>query len=411
MKRLLALLFSLVLLLGLAVPAYAAKAKAVVLRLQVAEGSVYVRDAAGVPVNYTKDMRLYSGYSVSTDDKSSAYILLDEDKAVKLDRNTTVAIKKSGKKLQVKLKAGQLFFNVTAPLNSGEALEIRTSSMIVGVRGSSGIVSLREVIFITGHGVVTCGGRQYAIAGGESFRPSSGVHPAGVPTLPALCLKEIRDDALLQSRIREEGVYDPEILIAAIPAAELREEEAWDEAEEAMIPLPAADSVEPAFQQGSVEPASYTITWKDDEGNVIDTTSVAAGETPSHEAPVKEATDKASYAFVGWDRQPAPATEDTTYTAVFEATYDFTAIIPPGTGNMPYQIYYNTSGNTPVTTAKEGEEFTFYLTSPNSDVMAYSIRLNGELLGEESVYFSKESDALVCTFTVPKDPTIEIVPG
>ena len=401
MKRLLALLFTLVLLLGLAVPASAAKAKAVVLRLQVAEGSVYVRDAAGVPVTYTKDMRLYSGYSVSTDDKSSAYILLDEDKAVKLDRNTTVAIKKSGKKLQVKLKAGQLFFNVTAPLSSGEALEIRTSSMIVGVRGSSGIVSLREVIFITGHGVVTCGGRQYAIAGGEAFRPRTGVHPAGVPALPSLCLKEIRDDALLQSRM----------LIAAIPAAELREEEAWGEAEAALIPLPDADSVEPAFQQGSAEPASFTITWKDDEGNVIDTTSVAAGETPSHEAPVKEATDKASYAFVGWDRQPAPATEDTTYTAIFEATYDFSEIIPPGTDNMPYQIYYNTSGNNPITTAKEGEEFTFYLTSPNSDVMAYSIRLNGELLGEESVYFSKESDALVCTFTVPKDPTIEIVPG
>ena len=98
MKRLLALVFTLVLLLGLAAPASAAKAKAVVLRLQVAEGSVYVRDAAGVPVTYTKDMRLYSGYSVSTDDKSSAYILLDEDKAVKLDRNTTVAIKKTGKK-------------------------------------------------------------------------------------------------------------------------------------------------------------------------------------------------------------------------------------------------------------------------------------------------------------------------
>ena len=239
MKRLLALLFALVLLLGLAAPASAAKAKAVVLRLQVAEGSVYVRDAAGVPVTYTKDMRLYSGYSVSTDDKSSAYILLDEDKAVKLDRNTTVAIKKSGKKLQVKLKAGQIVFNVTTPLAGDEALEIRTSTMITGVRGSSGIVSLREVQYITGHGVVynassLSDGANSAppipIRGGQRYEAESDSAEAlALEDIPSVYLEEAAGNEQLQQDISEEGNFDVEDLVAAIP--EKQAEEAAEVAE------------------------------------------------------------------------------------------------------------------------------------------------------------------------------------
>ena len=77
---------------------------------------------------------------------------------------------------------------------------------------------------------------------------------------------------------------------------------------------------------------------------------------------------------------------------------------------MPYDIYFRMEGNTAITTAKEGETFTFYLRGED-DVMSCVIRLNGEELGDENVYFSKEMDAIVCTFTVPKDPIIEIEPN
>ena len=291
-------------------------------------------------------------------------------------------------------------------------------------------------------------------------------------------LKEVRDSSQLRSRIREEGIYDPEELISGIPAAERREENAYiaalDDMEE-----PPADSIIPAFEQEPEEPEpvtytitwvsdgktlgstsvnkgdtpawtggtptkatdaqytytfagwtpeivpaaedtvytavftktkrNYKITWKDDAGNIIGTEDIAYGETPTHAAPTKANTKTATYEFTGWDPQPAAVTGDATYTAVFEATYDFSAIIPQGTDNTPYQLYFPTEGNTPITKAKEGETFTFYLGGTDG-ASSYRVWLNGRELGEESVYYSKEMDAVVCTFTVPKDPIIEIEP-
>ena len=478
MKKILCLVLSLVLLLGLAMPASAAKAKAATMRLQLAEGSVTIRDAAGIPVSYQANMRLYSGYTVATGDSSSAYILLDDSKAVKLDRNTTVLIKKSGRKLQVKLKAGQLIFNVAAPLDSGENLEIRTSSMVVGIRGSSGIVSLRDVIFVTGHGVVHSGGKSYAVSGGQGFQPRKGVYPAGSASLPSIYLKEVRDNSQLRERIRAEGIYDTDALIAGIPAAEKREEEERRAAQAEVMDPSVDHSIVPAFGEEEAAPLSYTviwmsegkvlrtdtvgkdeipvysgqtpakdadaqytytfagwtpdvgpaaedvtytaifsntvrsytITWKDDSGKVIDTTTVAYGEVPDHAAPTKASTDTASYAFISWDQQPTAVSGDAAYTAVFEATYDFEAIIPQGTDNSPYWVYFPTEGNRRITTAKEGDTFTFYIGGAEGG-MSYTIRLNGVALGAENAYFSKEIDAIVCTFTVPKNPTIEIEPN
>ncbi len=491
MKRLCSLILAVFLTLGLASPASAAKAKAAVMRLQLAEGSISVRDAAGVPIRYQKDMRLYSGYSVSTGSDGSAYILLDDEKAVKLDRSTTVLIKKSGRKLQVKLKAGQLLFNVTSPLESGEALEIRTSSMIAGIRGSSGIVNLREVIFITGHGVVYSGRQSYILTGGTGYRTGTGVFTAGISHIPSLYLKEVRDNDQLQARITDEGIYTIDYLVAAIPSAERREEEARQAAQAGMVRPPVKDIVIPAFGEeaddgngngqgddnGSgqgeetaytitwvsdgktlrtdevkegetpawtgdaptkasdtqysytftgwtpdIVPAdqdatytavftkttrSYTITWKDDEGNTIDTTTVAYGETPTHADPVKTGSDSVSYVFAGWDKQPAAVAGDATYTAVFEATYNFEAIIPQPSGDAGYQVYYPTEGNRPINHAKEGEEFTFYMAGGN---YGYTVRLNGAVLGEDNFYYNKERGAYVCTFIVPKDPVIEILP-
>lgn len=410
MKKLLSLLLTLVFLMGLATPASAAKAKAATMRLLLAEGSVSIRDAAGIPVSYISNMRLYSGYTVSTGDGSSAYILLDDSKAVKLDRNTTVLIKKSGRKLQVKLKAGQLVFNVTAPLDSGESLEIRTSSMVVGIRGSSGVVSLREVIFITGHGAVHSGGKSYAISGGQGFQPRKGVYPAGVSSIPSVYLKEVQSSSQLRESIRTEGVYDVDTLIAAIPAAEKREEEEYRAALADVMDPSVDDSVVPAFTEEEPAPLSFTVTWMS-EGQVLRTDTVEEGETPVYpgQTPAKDTDAQKTYTFTGWTPQPGPATGDVTYTAVFEATYDFDAIIPQGTNSSSYWVYFPTEGNTPITTAKEGETFTFYVAG--GDSADFTVRLNGVVLGGESFYYDKERDAFVCTFTVPKDPVIEIEPA
>lgn len=64
----------------------------------------------------------------------------------------------------------------------------------------------------------------------------------------------------------------------------------------------------------------YTITWKDDEGNTIETTKVAEDELPTHAAPVKANTDEYTYTFTGWTPTIVPATADATYQATFSQT-------------------------------------------------------------------------------------------
>lgn len=77
------------------------------------------------------NMKLYSAGT-----QSYAYISLDSSKAVKLDANTKVQVRKQGSKLELLVTSGKLFFNVKAPLSSNQSLNIRTSTMVTGIRGS-----------------------------------------------------------------------------------------------------------------------------------------------------------------------------------------------------------------------------------------------------------------------------------
>ena len=63
----------------------------------------------------------------------------------------------------------------------------------------------------------------------------------------------------------------------------------------------------------------YTITWRMDDDSLIDQETVSAGEMPKHSDPVKEADDKYTYTFVGWEPEIEKTTKNATYKAVFEA--------------------------------------------------------------------------------------------
>lgn len=67
---------------------------------------------------------------------------------------------------------------------------------------------------------------------------------------------------------------------------------------------------------------TYTITWADDHGNVLDQSEVTKGTVPSYPVgvPTKTGDVQYSYTFAGWAPTPVAATEDTTYTATFNAT-------------------------------------------------------------------------------------------
>ena len=86
-------------------------------------------------------------------------------------------------------------------------------------------------------------------------------------------------------------------------------------------PAPAAVTGDKTYK-ATFNPAkrSYTITWKDDTGKTIDTTTVEYGKVPTHPDPTKEDTEGYTYTFAGWDPVPAAVTGEKTYTATFTET-------------------------------------------------------------------------------------------
>ena len=71
----------------------------------------------------------------------------------------------------------------------------------------------------------------------------------------------------------------------------------------------------------------YTITWKNDDGSVIDTTTVPYGTVPTHADATKDADAQYSYTFAGWDKEIVAVTGDATYTATFTTSASPAAIV------------------------------------------------------------------------------------
>ena len=111
-------------------------------KLSKTEGTVAVTKSSGKSVKITKNMRLFDGYHVATEEKSYAWQELDKSKLIKEDAISEVEIRKSGKLLEILLNSGSMFFNVTEKLEDDETMNICTSSMIAGIRGTCGWVSV-----------------------------------------------------------------------------------------------------------------------------------------------------------------------------------------------------------------------------------------------------------------------------
>lgn len=104
------------------------------------EGTVGVDDAKGKSIQLMENMGLYSGYGVGTQTESYAWINFDDVKLSKLDQDSKVLIEKDGGKLEVDVQSGSMFFNITEALGEDESMDIHTSTMLVGIRGTSGWV-------------------------------------------------------------------------------------------------------------------------------------------------------------------------------------------------------------------------------------------------------------------------------
>ena len=247
-----ALVFSL-----LSAAIFAETATAADMRLQSTTGTVSLKNASGKSVSIREGMKLYSGYTLSTSSKSYAYVSLDSSKVVKLDASTKVQVKKSGSKLELLVSSGKLFFNVSAPLSSSETLNIRTSTMVTGVRGTSGVVSAdgagsSSVDIYDGAVTVNTvsGGESLTVTAGESLTVALGVAEMAALTeddIPGFAAVEIAADESLQERIESASGLD----VAGV-ASGAQEKLASDEAE-AEAAQAEADEAAEALNGGSVQ--------------------------------------------------------------------------------------------------------------------------------------------------------------
>ena len=130
----------LLLILVMLLSASCGRNRATTMKLIKTDGEVGVENEKGKSVDLIENLGLYNGYGIGTQPKSFAWIDLDDTKLTKMDEKSDVDIKKDGKKLELVVNSGGLFFNVTKPLEDDENMDIRTSTTICGIRGTCGWV-------------------------------------------------------------------------------------------------------------------------------------------------------------------------------------------------------------------------------------------------------------------------------
>ena len=106
---------------------------------------------------------------------------------------------------------------------------------------------------------------------------------------------------------------------------------------------------------------TYTVIWKNEDGTVIDTTTVAYGDTPTHADVTKEADAQYTYTFSGWSPEVTVVTGDVTYTATFTSTvnqYTVTFNSNGGSTVDAQTVAYGSTASVPAEPTKEGYNFT-----------------------------------------------------
>jgi hypothetical protein len=284
------------------------------IQLVAADGNVTVKDSSSntVSLNANGETRLYSGYRIVTGADSYAWFSLDETKTVKLDASSEVEVRSRRRKLQLLLISGALYCNVTAPLNSDETYEIRTSDTITGIRGTSLGVDIGRTVegkdtITVFHGVVEVRFTDPALADAPSIWVREGEYlshdqnAAAPETEASAPLEEI--SSFFAEAMEEEGYSSP---WPVKPAEENAAEETppptgnvsnlfvdggesepdnHSSGNDAAEPEPDQEQEpEPEpYEPGPEDPEkTFTVTWKNSDGSILEQDSgVLYGDEPS----------------------------------------------------------------------------------------------------------------------------------
>lgn len=191
-------------------------AKGKTIRLETFSGSVEVKSGSGKNVNVYEKMRVFDGYSIKTQNDAEVYLSLDDTKAVKLGSNTEVKVKKSWFSNKITVISGELFFNVTKPLESNEKLDISTPTMSMGIRGTSGSVIVDDegtnAQIYTGKVEAKGLHKKIHINAGEQAISDTDLRLIKLKNdgseIPSMALNEINNDDKLKNEIRENTELD-----------------------------------------------------------------------------------------------------------------------------------------------------------------------------------------------------------
>ena len=140
-RRCFAMLMVFMLTLNIGTAASAESYSASVMRLLNYEGDVYILDADGNARFLMENVRFNSGESLSTGAKAMASVSLDATKILTLDSMTQVTFVKANNHMTLTLSSGRLLLDVQAKLDENETFDIQTSTMTVGIRGTTILLS------------------------------------------------------------------------------------------------------------------------------------------------------------------------------------------------------------------------------------------------------------------------------
>ena len=143
-STLLRLLLVLALALSLACSASAESYEADTMRLLRHEGTVEIFDVQGNPRFLLDNVRFASGEAMRTGADGLASVGLDDSKIVTLDHDTRVEFVQEAEHILLNLTEGSIFLDVSKKLDMNEALDIQTTTMTVGIRGTIVFASSRQ---------------------------------------------------------------------------------------------------------------------------------------------------------------------------------------------------------------------------------------------------------------------------
>ena len=118
-------------------------AEATTMQISKYVGGVSLTEA-GMDTAIRENMHLHNDNELTTAGDGSVDLLLDESKMVGLDIDSIASFEQDGKKLNCNMKKGAIYFYTTKKLDEDETFAISSSTMMVGIRGTSGYIIFNE---------------------------------------------------------------------------------------------------------------------------------------------------------------------------------------------------------------------------------------------------------------------------